>query len=198
MAKKNKLEKFGFIKAIIYLSPNARETYDHPRVKLAHRSDWSSDNLWLTFQRHRLDARASISLLPLTGGEVSETREMAGRYPWLDVGRAPYSKTYDGRLNDAPEASPTELTRIAKILSALSDHAIYSLEQAHDALRDAGCPVEIDYGNGITHTLDLPDDQRGMTRAWAYGSDACRAMADMEAERARLAEERAVRKAGES
>lgn len=189
---KNKLEKFGFTKAVFFFHPDASADYDHPRLKLVHKDDTYHSGVWFTFQRHRMDRPHSVTPTPIYGSSVRELRSISEQFPFQDVGAGPYSKSYAARLSEGPRASATELERLAKILGALSKYSLDSIEEFYTALVAAGCPIEFDYGRDRHNLYEIDAERRGHQRRWAYGPDACRAVAKEEELRAQLEEQRAA------
>lgn len=189
--KKNKLEKLGFVRAEWWVNADASGHYDSVTLRLVHKSDWYTDNVTVSFQRHRLDLEENTY-----ASTVDDIRAATASSPWWDVGAAPYSIPYAPRFRDSPAASMRELTRLLAVMKALDiDSYADNVLGFEAALREAGVPVvctfHIDRFTKSEWVIDVPADKRGKAREWSVGPVACRIMAEAERKRAEAAEARA-------
>lgn len=183
---KNKLAKFGIVRARVWVDPNERGEYAHPSITLSGESSW--DALTLRFQRNRIDHET------VTAWRVRETREALrnGGMRNLDIGPVAYGLSYGARVDDHVTASSGAVGRIAKILAVFETTDVHHPDElCAFAARIETCGISVEWNyrgfDGAYH-----GDARGKLYEWAYGPEARRVIAADECEEAERIEARAL------
>jgi hypothetical protein len=194
MAKKNKLEKYGVVEALVHYNYDASSEND-TTPSIVIRNNESHLGFRIQYQRTRVVA----SSYTYSGSEISTFRTMGHMIRPSDVGAYAYGTSYGGRIVDVP-AIYRYVEPIVKILKAMSEWDTGSMLPVHDELLDAalkleqmGVPVRYRYHGqwgSMDNLLDVPKQYKGKFREWLLSEEAGRLVVKSEEERMARAKEK--------